>query len=84
MAAQVENDGTISAPDGQVAMAAGRDFVLQQGFSESTAGASGAVTGNTTATTLGIEVAVQMAAGLSAIPASCRRRPVTSLSSGTR
>ncbi len=58
MGGQVENDGVISTPNGQVAMAAGQDFILQPGFSQSSTGAAGGTSGNTQATTLGIQVAV--------------------------
>ncbi len=62
MGGQVENDGTIVTPNGQAVMAAGSNFVLQPGFSVPS-GTNSAVTGNSTSTVRGIEIAVSGTGG---------------------
>jgi filamentous hemagglutinin family protein len=53
LGASVQNDGSISTPDGQTILAAGGDFILRPGYSVATSGF-----GNTTSTILGSEIEV--------------------------
>ncbi len=57
LGASAENDGSIATPAGQTILGAGGSFLLRQGYTASSAG-GGAVTGNTSSTVLGSEIAV--------------------------
>ena len=78
MGSRVENDGSISTPNGQTVLAAGQDFILRPGYSVSGTNPDGTPIGSVTSTTLGSEVAVNGGGVVTNNGLSSNRPPATS------